>query len=345
MSGGADSAAAAFLLKESGYQVAGAFMRLWREKGADDGEKAARAVASALDIPFFLFDLRSEFEQEVVVPFLEAYQSGLTPNPCVDCNHRIKFDLFWRKAEKMGADLMATGHYVRLKKVGGLFELHRGVDREKDQSYFLWRLDQERLERSVFPLGGCRKEDVLGLVEREGLPVRPGESMEVCFIASSIGEFLSQRLEFSPGPILDDSGREVGCHRGLPLYTIGQRRGIGLPGGPYYVRNKDIVRNTLIVASDKRTLNQRVVGCAQLNWLDGFQPECPIAVKAKIRYRQIMSEAVLDFERGVFRAEFKKEQRAVTPGQSIVFYRGTKLLGGGVILDDFGASSDKDISA
>lgn len=326
LSGGADSAAAAFLLKDSGYRVSGAFMQLFE---GDSGQENAREVASALDIPFHLFDLRKEFEREVVAPFLESYRSGLTPNPCVDCNQKIKFSLFWRKAVAAGANLMATGHYVRLKE-NGLFELHCGLDQGKDQSYFLWRLGQAELGRSVFPLGEYRKDQVREMVK--DLPVRKQESMEVCFIASSPEDFLKERLSFSPGPILDDSGREVGRHQGLPLYTIGQRKRIGLSGGPYYVRKKDIEQNALIVTRDERTLNQQTVVCGQLNWLNDGAPECPLTVRAKIRYRQGLSEAVLNLEdKDVGRLEFKELQRAVTPGQSVVFYQGTKLLGGGVM--------------
>lgn len=342
LSGGLDSAVSAALLQQAGYEVAGCFMKLWvdeaqPEDGAStEAQDRARKIANYLDIPFFVFDLQAEFDQAVIQPFLKVYQAGLTPNPCVFCNEQIKFDLFWQRAQAEGADFMATGHYVILRPKNNLFELHRGDDKSKDQSYFLWRLNQAHLQHSLFPLGHYRKHRVRKLAERWKLPApKRLESMEICFIPGSIDNFLSARLKLSPGPIIDDQGQELGQHQGLPLYTIGQRKKIGLTHGPYYVRKKDIKKNTLLVTKDKRTLANRHLFCNEVNWIDGVEPNRTISVKAKIRYHHRMSAAkVSRSSDGRYRVDFRRPQAAITPGQSVVFYRGSKLLGGGVIIEE-----------
>lgn len=340
LSGGVDSAVGAALLQQAGYQVAGCFMRLSTDQEhpqdclASEAEDRARRLANYLDIPFFVFDLRSQFDRLVIQPFLKDYQRGVTPNPCVFCNNLIKLELFWTLAQEKGADLMATGHYVCRREKKQQWELHRGVDKQKDQSYFLWRLNQEQLSRTLFPLGRYRKHQVRRLAQKWHLPVRKAaESMEVCFIPHSIDEFLTDRLDFQPGPIINDRGQLIGQHRGLPLYTVGQRKKIGLAGGPYYVRNKDIEKNILLVTKDKRTLKRRSLSCNQLNWLDGQPPKFPITVKAKVRYRNPLSAAKVDRQdAGRCRVDFRTPQSAVTAGQSVVFYKGSKLMGGGVII-------------
>lgn len=342
LSGGLDSAVGAALLQQAGYEVAGCFMRLWvdQQRPNDcptlEAEERAEKIASYLNIPFFVFDLRREFDELVIQPFLRDYQSGLTPNPCVFCNEKIKFDLFWQRAQVEGADFMATGHYVVSRRKGDLVELYRGVDKSKDQSYFLWPLKPEQLRRSLFPLGRYRKHHVRKLAERWKLPApKRLESMEICFVVNSIDQFLADRLKFSPGPIVDDQGREIGRHQGLPLYTIGQRKKIRLPGGPYYVRNKDIKNNALSVTKDKRTLSSRHLTCSKVNWLDGVGPKLPASLKAKIRYHHRMSAATVNKSSAdLYRVDFRWPQGAITPGQSVVFYRGSKLLGGGVIVEE-----------
>lgn len=340
LSGGVDSAVGAALLQQAGYQVAGCFMRLSNDQErpqdclVSEAEDRARRLANYLDIPFFVFDLRSQFDRLIIQPFLKDYQRGLTPNPCVFCNNLIKLELFWTQAEEKGADFMATGHYVCRREKKQRWELHRGVDKQKDQSYFLWRLNQEQLSRTLFPLGRYRKHQVRRLAQKWHLPIQKvAESMEVCFVPRSIDEYLSHHLDFQPGPIIDDQGQLIGQHRGLPLYTVGQRKKIGLTGGPYYVRDKDIEKNILLVTKDKRTLETRYLFCNQLNWLDGQPPRFPITVKAKVRYRHSLAMAKLDRQdTGRCRVDFRSPQLAVTAGQSVVFYRGSKLIGGGVII-------------
>lgn len=336
LSGGIDSAVAAALLKEKGYKVVGCFMRLhdYNVKNRESSEKSAREIAAFLGIDFKIFDFRKEFQKEIIYPFLRDYENGLTPNPCVFCNEKIKFDLFWQHAREEGADLMATGHYARIKRDRHGLNLYRARDKNKDQSYFLWRLKKEQLDKIIFPLGGYSKEEVRKMGKRWGLKaVERKESMEICFVPGKIEKFLHNNLILSPGPILDLSGKIIGRHKGLFLYTIGQRKRIGLSGGPYYVCNKNMSNNAVIVTKDKEELKRKILFCHQLNWLDMRTFRCPVKVKAQIRYSHKPARGIMSSEgKGVYKVIFNLRQSSITPGQSVVFYRRLKLLGGGVIM-------------
>jgi len=335
LSGGVDSAVAASLLQKEGYEVTGCFMKLYDQDVEDNesSEKSASRIASYLGIDFLIFDFRKEFKRIIIDSFLQDYRQGLTPNPCVLCNEKIKFGLFWEKAHQQGADLMATGHYARIRKRNGMLNLYRAKDKIKDQSYFLWRLKKEQLEKILFPLGNYQKEKIKKMAKKWNLITSEREeSMEICFAPGKIEEFLRNNLKISSGPIINPKGETIGHHKGLPFYTIGQRKGIGLSGGPYYVFNKKIEKNILQVTKTNKLLNQSDLLCHQINWLDGEKPTSPINAKIKIRYQHQAVEGIIFFDQEDFvRVAFRHPQTAVTPGQSVVFYRGSKLLGGGVI--------------
>jgi tRNA-uridine 2-sulfurtransferase len=342
MSGGVDSSVAAALLKKQGYETVGVFMKFWKEAGqgenrccSSESEKRARKVAEILDIPFYVFNFEKEFKKRVVDRFLDGYEKGITPNPCVVCNKEIKFGLLLEKALEFGADFIATGHYARKKQIkvknGKMeYKLYRGKDKKKDQSYFLWQLDQKQLRKILFPVGDYQKSQIRDLAGKFKLPVSDtAESMEVCFIPGKVEDFLKKRLKMKPGLILLANNKKIiGCHQGLPLYTIGQRKGIELSGGPYYVVKKDGKKNTLVVASllKDEALWSKILKVRKINWLSGRKPKPGLRIKVQIRYGQEPVRA--SFDRFL---KFKTRQRAVTPGQSAVFYRGSELLGGGII--------------
>jgi len=359
MSGGVDSSVAAALLKKAGFPVIGVFMRLWQDnllrkrkrRCLVEAEKRARLVASILKIPFYILNLEKEFKKRVVNYFLREYKRGSTPNPCVVCNKEIKCGLLLKKAVAMGANFVATGHYVRLrrkilnpKSQIQSFQLFRGKDREKDQSYFLWQLSQNQLRRIIFPLGGLTKREVVSFAKKLKLPVlNIKESQEICFIKTTINDFLKRYLKgVKRGKITDPKGKILGIHGGLPFYTIGQRKGIRLAGGPFYVLGKDQKRNILIVTKKEKDLNKKELTARDVNWISGKEPrlrqgyggqvKLRLKIKAKIRYRQKLAPAVIRIaDKKRIKVFFSKPQRAITPGQSVVFYKGEELLGGGII--------------
>ncbi|MBI2042290.1 MAG: tRNA 2-thiouridine(34) synthase MnmA [Candidatus Nealsonbacteria bacterium] len=338
MSGGVDSSVAAALLKKQGFDVIGVFMRFWLARrslgeGGDgynrccspEAEERARQVARILGIPFYVFDFRKEFKKEVVDYFIREYRAGRTPNPCVVCNKEIKFGLLLRRALAMEADFIATGHYIRLNR-GRIFE---AKDRQKDQSYFLWQLSKKELRRCLFPLGGYTKTEVRQLAKRFKLPVASTpDSQEVCFVQTDITDFFKRYIKQKSGKIVDVTGRVLGQHRGLAVYTIGQRKGMELPQGPYWVVGKDTKKNVLVVTNNEDDLLQKELTFENANWIAGQPPKFPAKVRAKIRYRSQPAPATI-YENQ--RMVFQKPQRAVTPGQSAVCYKGPELLGGGVI--------------
>jgi len=375
MSGGVDSSVAAALLKRANFNVIGVFMKFWTgsKKGGLSGfnrccspesEIRARKVAKILKIPFYVFNFEKEFKKRVVDYFLREYKAGRTPNPCVICNKEIKFGLLLEKALSLDVDFVATGHYARLRReipnevqpnagraVGGLeskfqipdYKLLKAKDKNKDQSYFLWQLSQNQLSRILFPVGNHIKAQVRNLAKKFGLPVaETPESQEICFIANSIEDFLKKYLKEKPGSVLDKQGKILGRHRGLWFYTIGQRKGIGLPGGPFYVLDKDLKKNYLIVTRNKKDLLKKELLVKDVNWILGKEPhfrqgfggqaKLPLKIKAKIRYRhQPSSATIYKIRDTAYRIQFDRPQRAITPGQSIVFYKGQELLGGGII--------------
>lgn len=323
MSGGKDSSVSAALLKRAGFNVSGLFLKLYP---SSDQEKKARAAAKMIGIPFSVLDLRKEFKKRVVDYFLKEEKKGRTPNPCVVCNEKIKF----QEPFKRGG-FLATGHYARAVK-GRLF---KGKDRKKDQSYFLWRLSSEKLDKIIFPLGTFEKKEVEKIAKDFNLPCsKDKESQEICFVSGPLCRFLSKHFPKKEGEIRDRKGNVLGRHQGLWLYTIGQRKGIGLPGGPFYVLKKDLEKNVLILTDREKDLYRKEAEVSELNWISGKAPNLPFQSAVKIRYRQDPVPAVLRKKgKNGLRISFSSPQRAVTPGQSAVFYKGEEVVGGGVIID------------
>ncbi len=339
MSGGIDSSVGAALLKKEGFDVRGIFMELWQDPSKFSKKRAEKA-AKLLEIPFQVLDLKKEFKRKVIGYFLKEYKSGRTPNPCVVCNKEIKFSFLLKKARELGADFIATGHYAvkqekkRNKKEKTEYKLLKGRDKEKDQSYFLWQLNQKTLKKVLFPLGTLKKKKVKNLAKKFGLPVKNiGESQEICFVKTSINDFLKQYIGARPGNIVDEKGNLIGKHRGLHFYTIGQRKGLGISGGPWYVLSKDLKKNILIVTKNEENLKKKKLIVENVNWISGRAPKLPLKIKTKIRYKSPLREAEMKKKKGekFFKVVFSKKQKSITPGQSIVFYKDEEVLGGGII--------------
>lgn len=334
ISGGIDSLVAAALLKKAGFNVTGVFMELYNSPRFKKSKKRAKKIAEILEIPFLSLDLQKEFKKKVIDCFLTEYKKGRTPNPCVVCNKEIKFGLLLEKILALSVDFIATGHYARLKKEGNKIHLLRGKDKEKDQSYFLWRLNQEQLRRVMFPLGNYTKQEVRELAKKFKLPIfEISESQEICFIQTTINDFLKKHLKTKPGKIVDKEGKTISKHKGLWFYTIGQRKGIELAGGPYYVLDKDLKKNLLIVTKKEKDLYKKELMAENVNWISGKEPVLPLKVKAKIRYRHELASGTLNYhqEPKTYHLIFERSQRAITPGQSVVFFKRGEVLGGGII--------------
>ncbi len=358
LSGGVDSAVAAGLLKKQGYRVVGVFMKCWDNKdnfigcGWEKDEEDARQVAAKLAIPFYSWDFVKDYRKKVVDYLIEGYRRGITPNPDVECNREVKFGLFLKQALKMGADFVATGHYARVAKQSQLkskpqiYRLLKGKDPNKDQSYFLWTLSQSQLKYTLFPIGNYLKPEIRVLAKKWDLPVydKP-DSQGICFMGKvNVQEFLKKHLKTSSGKIKTTDGQVIGEHEGLELYTIGQRRGIKVGGGiPYFVVGKNFETNELIVAKGRRAdaLFQKELVVSSLNWVAGTRPDLPLECCAKIRYRQPDQKCLVkeyrtqEGETTELKVVFKEKQRAITPGQSVVFYQEDELIGGGIIEDSF----------
>lgn len=330
ISGGVDSSVSAALLKEAGFDVIGIFMKFWHSgiKGENqccslESEKMARAVCKKIGVPFYAINMEKEFKNRVVDYFIREYKSKGTPNPCVVCNYEIKFGLLMEKALKLGASYVATGHYARIKNS----KLFKGKDKKKDQSYFLWKLTPLQLKRILFPVGGYTKDEVRSLARKFNLPTaNASESQEVCFAAGSVGDFLRKYIKNKPGNIVLKS-KVVGRHSGLWFYTIGQRKGIKLSGGPFYVVAKDFKKNILVISKDKKDLLRKEMKIKQTNWISKIK--IPLKAEIKIRYQHKPASAV--FYKGN-KVVFQRPQKAVTSGQSAVFYKNSELLGGGIIV-------------
>ena len=343
MSGGVDSAAAALLLRQAGFDVSAVTLRLHRETdrpgicGSGDDIALARSVAESLGMPHTVVDLCGLFRDTVMARFVSEYVAGRTPNPCVDCNREIKFGALLDWALDHGADGMATGHYARVDYDGasGRWRLLRGVDRRKDQSYFLFQLTQFQLSRLLLPVGGYEKPAIRALAEAHGLRnAQKPDSQDICFVPDGdYAAFLeSQGVELTPGDFVDESGRVLGRHRGLERYTTGQRKGLGgSAGAPGYVLRKDLERGTVVLGPDS-ALYTRTLTAKRVNWISIPSLEGPMAVTAKTRYSQREAAAVIEpLPGGRVRAAFEEPQRAVTAGQAVVFYDGEAVVGGGII--------------
>jgi tRNA-specific 2-thiouridylase len=350
MSGGVDSSVAAFLLKDRGDDVTGITLNLFSLPGelcrseelrSCCGRKAvddAHRVAIHLGIPHFVVDLRREFEAAVIADFAREYSRGRTPNPCVRCNERVKFRLLLQRARRLGADLIATGHHARVVRdpAGSRYLLKKGKDRAKDQSYFLYRLNQAQLARALMPIGDLTKTEVREMARRQGLPVaEKAESQETCFAPlGDYPEFLAGRAPraFRPGLIKDLDGRILGEHKGIGNYTIGQRRGLGISAPrPLYVIAIDAPRNTVVIGRE-RDLYRKKLLASDVHLIARERIEEPVMLKAKIRYKHQEARAlVIPVLARRVRVEFDRPQRAITPGQSVVFYRRDVVVGGGII--------------
>ena len=350
MSGGVDSSVAAALLVEAGFDVTGVTMKLvdlppefCRSEGLRSccGRLAvedANRVALALGIPHFVADMRVPFEQMVVANFCREYELGRTPNPCIRCNRYIKFGLLLKKARAIGADLIATGHYARIERDRrtGLFLLKKGRDAKKDQSYFLYPMTQKELARTLLPIGGFKKAEVRQTAKGMGLPVaEKPESQEICFVPEDdYPRFLKMRIpgSFRPGPIMDLNGRVIGKHGGTGHFTIGQRRGLGIASQrPLYVIAIDPASNTVVAGPDE-ALRRTSLVASGVTLVSGGRLEGPVRARVKIRYKHAEEKAIIT-PRGKSgaRIDFEKAQRAITPGQAVVFYSRSTVLGGATI--------------
>jgi len=329
MSGGVDSSTSAALLKEQGFEVIGVFMRLVKSKKFSKAEKEAKTIAKYLEIPFLVFDFHQEFKKKIIDYFLEEYRKGRTPNPCIRCNQQIKFGLFLERALKLKLDYLATGHYVRKKGS----KLLTSKDTKKDQSYFLWTMNQKKLKKLLFPVGNYTKTETRKLAKKFGIAkLIKLESEDICFIEDSFGQFIKKHLSLKPGPILDVDGKKIGQHSGLSLYTIGQRKNIRIPGPkPYYVLKIDFKRNALIVSQNEKDLYKKELVVKKVNWISGKEPDFPIKALVKLRYGHKGGNAVIEKQGKGLKVRFLRAQRAITPGQSAVFYKGNQVLGGGII--------------
>jgi tRNA-specific 2-thiouridylase len=362
LSGGVDSAVTAWLLKQQGYQVVGLFMKNWEDDDSDEGEGTgggycssrqdwldAAAVADVIGIDIEFVNFAAEYRDRVFAEFLREYSAGRTPNPDVLCNAEIKFKAFLDHAMRLGASAIATGHYARVRRNAdsGRVELLKGLDPGKDQSYFLHRLNQAQLERTLFPIGELHKVQVRQIAADIGLPnATKKDSTGICFIGERpFREFLSRYLKQEPGDVVDELGRSIGRHVGLSFYTLGQRQGLGIGGikergaargggdhSPWYVAGKDLARNRLIVVQghEHPWLQSSTLRALDLSWIAGQQPE-PGGYSAKTRYRQADAACVLSDKGESLALHFAQPQWAVTPGQSAVVYDGEVCLGGGVI--------------
>ena len=337
ISGGVDSGVSALLLQKQDFEVLGAHMRL--NKNYEKSERAARQVCRDLGIKFYPINLSAKFKKEVIDYFISGYKRGITPNPCVRCNYLIKFKELLRIKNELKADFLATGHYARIIKEGNNFNLLRGKDKNKDQSYFLYNLKQEWLKEILFPLGDLTKTQVKKQAKKMNLPSLNFESQDICFLIDEgkiieHNEYLKKHLKKNPGLIMTLDKKTIGKHQGLYFYTIGQRKGIEIGGtGPYYAASKDYRKNILYAvdnANDPALFSDNFL-IKGVNWLDA-KIKFPLRAEVVIRYRHEAAECeIFNKKNKQYQVKLKKSERAITPGQSAVFYHGEKVLGGGVI--------------
>jgi len=346
MSGGVDSSVAAALLLEQGYDVVGVTMRLWTEDDAEaprhhrrccsvEDTDDARAACDRLGVPHYVLNFEREFAASVVDTFVQEYARGRTPNPCLACNDRVKFRPLLEHALAMDADYLATGHYARLRENGNGFEMWRAADPAKDQSYVLYTLGQRELSRTLFPLGDLPKAEVRAIARRHSLPnAGKPDSADICFIPSGdYRSFVAERVESAAGAIVDTAGNRVGEHAGIANYTVGQRRGLPARGGgePLFVVGVDAEQNAVVVGPREELMAPGLIA-EELSFVSGETPERPFRAAARIRYRSEPAPATVTVSGGMAEVRFEAPQRAVTPGQAVVFYDGERVIGGGTIV-------------
>ncbi len=329
LSGGVDSSTTALILKEKGYEIMGATM-IFQNVNEEDISFAKKACEK-LNIKYETFDFSDFYQRHIIENFVKEYQQGRTPNPCVICNEIVKFGIFLKQATEMGFDYVATGHYAGIEKKNGKYLLKRGIDKN-EQSYFLYRLSQRQLSKILLPLGECTKDRVRALAKKAGLPTaQRKKSQDVCFLSGNYQDFLEKYLPEKPGPIYDIAGKKIGEHSGIYRFTCGQRRGIGISDRtPYYVVRIDARQNAIYVGKKKDVYKKSLVA-RNVNWIYPFEFDNPMQVLAKPRYFAQPSPAIVYPDKDRIRVDFEKPQWALTPGQSVVFYKDDIVLGGGII--------------
>lgn len=344
MSGGVDSSVAAYLIRQQGLDGIGCTMKLYDTPAAcksrtccalEDVEDA-RSVAYQLGMPYYVFNFIREFEEKVIQNFIHSYETGITPNPCIQCNRSMKFDLLYRRAMTLQCSHLVTGHYARSQYEDGLWKLKKGVDPAKDQSYVLYDMTQEQLAHTLFPLGGMHKEEIRKIAQEQGFHnAQKPDSQDICFVPDGdYALFLKEHSKKScpPGSFVDVEGNHLGQHRGIIHYTIGQRRGLGISAPePLYVCGINAATNTVVLGG-KGALYRQELTAQRFRWISGQSPRGSIRCKAKIRYRHIEQPATATpLADGAVKVVFDVPQRAITPGQAVVLYDGDVVLGGGVI--------------
>jgi len=342
MSGGVDSSLAAALLKEAGYEVIGVTMQIWpSDKQAFGGccgleaIEAAKRVAHKLGIPHYVMNFRDIFAQRVIADFCEEYSLGRTPNPCIRCNQYVKFDALLKRTEELDADFIATGHYARIEQSPNGYRLLKAVDPTKDQTYFLYTLRQRELQHLLLPLGNLHKVETRRLAAERGLPTADRrESQDICFIPDNdYRSFIAKHIATKSGDIVDTEGEVLGEHHGLAQYTVGQRHGLGLASNErLYVLRLDVAHNRLVVGTEDQLVSDSLFA-TELSWVSEKAPQAPINITAKIRYQSPEAAAELHLDDGVAEVNFHQPQKAIAPGQAVVFYQGDAVLGGGIIED------------
>lgn len=346
MSGGVDSSVAAYLAKEAGYDCTGVTMRLYTNEDANisrdkscctlEDTEDARSVAYRLNIPYYVFNFTGDFKEKVINRFVSAYESGATPNPCIDCNRFLKFDKLYNRAKELGCSYIVTGHYAKIAEENGRFLLKKGISREKDQSYVLYALNQEQLAHTLFPLGELTKEETRQIAKEQGfLNAGKKDSQDICFVPdgdyASVIENLTGR-QYPKGKFVDKSGKILGEHKGLIRYTIGQRKGLGLAlPEPLFVCGKNLADNTVILAKEEE-LFSKTLKAFDFNWIAYEKPPEKLRVKARVRYKQEEQWAYV-YATGLktVHIEFEQPVRAISPGQAVVLYDGDIVVGGGTI--------------
>ena len=346
MSGGVDSSVAAYLLKEKGYDVIGITMRMAPDdpdheenEGGCCGLSAvedARRVCDRLEIPFYVLNFKKSFKEKVIDNFVDEYMAGRTPNPCVNCNKYLKFDELLRKARGIGADYIATGHYAKIENIDGRWQLIKSDDDKKDQTYMLYNFTQDQLEHTLMPCGEYTKDKIREIAKEIGLAVHnKKDSEEICFIPdNNHGRFIEESKpgEIKPGNFVDKNGNILGRHKGIVYYTFGQRKGFGLSlGRPVFVTNINPKKNEVVIGSEDEIFKTTLVA-KDVNFIPFDSLEAPLEVEAKIRYAAKPAKATLyPLPNGLIKVVFEESQRAITKGQSVVFYKGNLVVGGGII--------------